>query len=73
MVEAAGYFTCYFQVRQLIMPYWNTRGLIQYDVSRHQHRVAEKTERSQVTGLDVVEHLLVGRVALQPGNRGNHR
>src|SRR6266702_2106055 len=73
MVEAAGYFTGDFQVRQLVLSDRYAGGLVENDVGRHQHRVAEKAEGGQILGFQVVLHLLVGRASLQPGDRRDHR
>ncbi len=73
MVEAAGDLAGDFQMRQLVLADRHAGGLVEDDVGRHQHRVAEEAEGGKILGLQVVLHLLVGRAALQPGDRRDHR
>src|SRR5689334_23360639 len=47
--------------------------LVKDNISGHQNRVTEKAESGKILSSQIFLHLLVSRIPLKPGNRGNHR
>ena len=66
-------FARQLEVRDLIFADRNALRVVHGDVGGLQQRVAEKPDRRQILVLEVVLLLLVGRHALEPGHRHDHR
>jgi|GEM_PF-6705142 len=71
-IEAPGDLPGQFQVRQLVLAHGHPFGLVHDDVGAHEHRVAQEAVGVQILLHQLLLHFLVGRVALQPAERGHH-
>ena len=72
VVEAAGYLAGQLQVGELVFSHRHTVRPVHEDIRCHQDRIAEETRIAQILIADLLLLLLVGGVALQPGNRRYH-
>ena len=73
VVEAAHDLPRDLDVGRLVLAHRDRVGLVDDDVGGLQQRVAEEAVGREVLPLDVLLLLLVGRDALQPGHRHDHR
>ncbi len=71
-VEAARDFASQFDVRNLVFAHRNEVALVDQDVRRLQHRIAEKSVGAQIFLRNVFALLFVGGDALQPAQRRDH-
>ena len=60
-------------MRHLVFAHGNKIGLVDQDVGGLQQRIAEKAVGAQIFFRDVLALLFVGRYALQPAQRRDHR
>ncbi len=72
VVEAAGDLARDLDVRRLVHPDRDAEGLVHDDVGRLQDGVAQEPEGGEVLAAELLDLVLVGWVALEPGHRGDH-
>ena len=73
VVEPADRLTRQFQVRHLVLPNRHEARVVDRDIRRLEQGIAQEADGRQVLVLQVLLLLLVGRHALEPGNRHDHR
>ena len=73
VVEPAHDLARQLEVRHLILPDRHVARVVHRDVGRLQQRISEEPDRREVLVLDVLLLLLVGRDALEPRHRHDHR
>ena len=72
-VEAAGDFARQFYVRHLVFANRDAVGFVDQNVCGLQQGISQKTVGPQILILDVLALLFIGRNALQPAERRDHR
>ena len=72
VVEAAGDLAGQLHVGQLVFTHGHAVGTVHEDVRGHEHGVAEEACVAQVLVGDLLLLFLVGGVAFQPGDGGDH-
>jgi len=73
MIKTAGNFTGDFHMRNLVFAHRHQRAAIQQNIGGHQQRITQKTVSPQIFLAELFDLVFVGRDALQPGQRRDHR
>ena len=73
MIKAPGNFPGDLHMGRLVYAHRNTVGSIDNDIRGLQDRITQKTEGGQILMVQLADQFFIGRIALQPGYRGDHR